>query len=125
MVRYADSYRFPMGGYGGGFAQWLFHPERLVDYRTGEIAGDPSYECMSDGSLSGAGSFWTGGEESGGLSDLFSIYAGAGYGWRTLMWKDIDGEWAMVSFRHLAISAGISSVSFKTASFVCGLGFCF
>lgn len=39
MVRYADAYRFPMGGYGGGFAQWLFHPERLVDYNTGEIAG--------------------------------------------------------------------------------------
>ena len=39
MVRYADKYRFPMGGYGGGFSQWLFSPERLVDYRTGEIAG--------------------------------------------------------------------------------------
>lgn len=123
-----------------------------MSFRSNFIAGDPSYECMSDGSLSGAGSFWTGGEESEsnlsvcagcvyGLSDLFSIYAGAGYGWRTLMWKDIDGEWAMVSdwshkgiaaeaglvvsFRHLAISAGISSVFFKTASFVCGLGFCF
>ena len=39
MVRYADRYKFPMGGYGGGFAQWLFHPENLIDYRTGEIAG--------------------------------------------------------------------------------------
>ena len=39
MVKYAQEYPFPMGGYGGGFAQWLFHPERLVDYRTGEIAG--------------------------------------------------------------------------------------
>lgn len=39
MVRYAEDYPFPMGGYGGGFAQWLFRPERLVDYRTGEIAG--------------------------------------------------------------------------------------
>lgn len=39
MVKYAEAYPFPMGGYGGGFAQWLFRPERLVDYRTGEIAG--------------------------------------------------------------------------------------
>lgn len=39
MVSYAEEYPFPMGGYGGGFAQWLFRPERLIDYRTGEIAG--------------------------------------------------------------------------------------
>ena len=39
MVKYAEAFPFPMGGYGGGFAQWLFRPERLVDYRTGEIAG--------------------------------------------------------------------------------------
>ena len=39
MVRYAHVYDSPMGGYGGGFAQWLFRPERLVDYRTGELAG--------------------------------------------------------------------------------------
>ena len=39
MVRYAEEYPHPMGGYGGGFAQWLFRPERLVDYKTGEIAG--------------------------------------------------------------------------------------
>ena len=39
MVKYAAAFPFPMGGYGGGFAQWLFRPERLVDYKTGEIAG--------------------------------------------------------------------------------------
>lgn len=39
MVKYAADYPFPMGGYGGGFAQWLFRPERLVDYKTGELAG--------------------------------------------------------------------------------------
>ena len=39
MVKYAGTYPFPMGGYGGGFAQWLFRPERLVDYKTGELAG--------------------------------------------------------------------------------------
>ena len=39
MVKYAAAFPCPMGGYGGGFAQWLFRPERLVDYKTGEIAG--------------------------------------------------------------------------------------
>ena len=39
MVKYAKDYPFPMGGYGGSFAQWLFHPERLFDYKTGELAG--------------------------------------------------------------------------------------
>lgn len=39
MVKYAEEYPYPMGGYGGGFAHWLFRPESLVDYRTGEIAG--------------------------------------------------------------------------------------
>ena len=39
MVKYAHDYPCPKGGYGGGFAQWLFRPERLVDYKTGEIAG--------------------------------------------------------------------------------------
>lgn len=38
MVKYAEEYPFPMGGYGGGFAQWLFRPESLVDYKTGELA---------------------------------------------------------------------------------------
>ena len=36
MVKYANEYPSPMGGYGGGFAQWLFRPERLLDYKTGE-----------------------------------------------------------------------------------------
>ena len=39
MVRYAEEYPYPMGGYGGGFARWLFAPEGLINYKTGEIAG--------------------------------------------------------------------------------------
>lgn len=39
MVRYAKEYPNPMGGYGGGFAQWLFRPEGLWDYKTGKLAG--------------------------------------------------------------------------------------
>ena len=29
---FAKKHPCPMGGYGGGFSRWLFHPERLVDY---------------------------------------------------------------------------------------------
>ena len=39
MVRYADAFPFPEGGYGGSFAQWLFRPESLVDCKTGKVAG--------------------------------------------------------------------------------------
>ena len=39
MVRYADAFPFPEGGYGGSFAQWLFRPEGLVDCKTGKLAG--------------------------------------------------------------------------------------
>lgn len=39
MVEFARSFPFPMGSYGGMFARWLFRPENMVDYRTGEPAG--------------------------------------------------------------------------------------
>lgn len=32
MVRMAKEYPCPMGGYGGGFNRWLFHPEELYKY---------------------------------------------------------------------------------------------
>ena len=32
MVRLANLYPYPKGGYGGGFATWLFHPEELYSY---------------------------------------------------------------------------------------------
>ena len=67
-----------------------------------------------------------------------AAYAGAGYGWRCLQWQDIDGNWAEVSdfsfrglaveagllfsYRRMAFSAGLSTISFKTASFTIGVG---
>lgn len=66
------------------------------------------------------------------------VYAGAGYGWRSLYWQDIDGRWVQVDdwshrglsveagaillYRRLAFSAGLSSISFKTAAFTMGVG---
>lgn len=32
MLDIAKDYRYPMGGYGGGFKTWLFAPERLYEY---------------------------------------------------------------------------------------------
>jgi ADP-ribosylglycohydrolase len=31
-LNFAKKYPCPMGGYGGGFHRWLFHPEQLADY---------------------------------------------------------------------------------------------
>lgn len=39
MVKYAKDFPYPTGGYGGSFAQWLFRPEGMVDYKTGKRPG--------------------------------------------------------------------------------------
>lgn len=107
------------------------------------------YECLSDGSLPNGGKMWTSGDTrssnlyiTGGalmqVDDWLSVYAGTGYGRRTLAWQDVDGKWAEVSdyscrgpafetgmifsYRRLAFSAGVSSISFKTAALTAGIG---
>lgn len=107
------------------------------------------YECLSDGSLPNGGKMWTSGDTrssnlyiTGGalmqVVDWLSVYAGTGYGRRTLAWQDVDGKWAEVSdyscrgpafetgmifsYRRLAFSAGVSSISFKTAALTAGIG---
>ena len=51
MVDVAKNVPCPMGGYGAGFHTWLFHPERLIDYRTGRIAsGRCPYNSWGNGS---------------------------------------------------------------------------
>lgn len=51
MVDVAINVPCPMGGYGGGFRTWLFHPERLIDYRTGKPAsGRCPYNSWGNGS---------------------------------------------------------------------------
>lgn len=37
-LNFAKKYPCPMGGYGGGFNRWLFHPETLHDYEEGQKA---------------------------------------------------------------------------------------
>lgn len=38
MLKYAKSFPFPTGGYGGSFSMWLFRPQCLTNYKTGEKA---------------------------------------------------------------------------------------
>ena len=108
-----------------------------------------SYSCASDGSMENGSKIWPTGNEkrsnlmvSGGVlagaTKWLTVYAGAGYGARKLAWEDVAGNWALVSdwshtgmavefgavvsVRKLAFSAGISTISFRTAAFTCGVG---
>lgn len=118
-------------------------------YRSNFTSANPSYECTSDGRLPNGGMIWASGTERTGNMAItagfiaatcrwMAAYAGAGYGWRCLQWQDIDGNWAEVSdfsfrglaveagllfsYRRMAFSAGLSTISFKTASFTIGVG---
>ena len=104
-----------------------------------------AYDCLSDGTA-GEGYFWGSGEKnvnrhqltldlSYALSGPVRLYAGVGYGVRTLCWKDSDGAWARVadrSVRGLALDAGLVISPFRSAvpsrngagpSFLLGAGF--
>lgn len=117
--------------------------------RTNFTSCKTSYSCASDGSMENGSKIWPTGNEkrsnlmvSGGVlagaTKWLTIYAGAGYGARKLAWEDVAGNWALVSdwshtglaaelgviasFYKLALSAGISTVAFRTAAFTCGVG---
>ena len=79
------------------------------------------YDCLSDGTIVGGGYFWSGDEKESGRLQMtvnvayrvfkpVSLYAGAGYGRRSLCWKDWNGAWARVTdrcFSGFAADAGI------------------
>ena len=121
-------------------------------FRSNYLSAETSYSCLSDGTLSDGSAFWSSGNAcksnmaavAGGLFRLnrwATVYTGVGYGWRRMAWEDIDGRWAdvsdwslqgmavdagfMLSYKHLAFSAGVTSISFKSASMTFGLGLCF
>lgn len=118
-------------------------------FRSSFTSCKTSYSCASDGSMENGSKIWPTGNEkrsnlmvSGGVlagaTKWLTIYAGAGYGARKLAWEDVAGNWALVSdwshtglaaelgviasFYKLALSAGISTVAFRTAAFTCGVG---
>ena len=132
-----------MAGYQ--FGRWGGY----LSFRSNYVFGKTGYEINSDGRLASGGAFW-GTEEFrssnisvclGGLVQVYrllSVYVGAGYGVREIDWEDVDGTWAVVSdwtyrgfaaesgllfsYDRLALTAGISTINFKTASFTCGVG---
>ncbi|MBO4428034.1 MAG: hypothetical protein J5771_06105 [Bacteroidales bacterium] len=89
--------------------------------------GSHDYDCLSDGTSSG-GYFWSGGASTirrhqvtldlaYQVQKRFSVYLGAGYGERSLLWKDTQGEWARVSdrsFSGLTLDAGILFVPLRS-----------
>ena len=110
-----------------------------------------TYDCFSDGTTP-TGYIWTSGRErinrlsiTAGATyaalPFLSVYAGSGYGSRTLLWEDSAGKWASVqdlaakglamdagiifSFGHFSILAGASSIAFRTLSAEVGLGLLF
>ena len=118
-------------------------------FRSSFTSCKTSYSCASDGSFGKGSQIWPTGNQkrsnlmvSGGVlagaTTWLTIYAGAGYGARKLAWEDIAGNWALVSdwshtgmvvefgavvsVHKLAFYAGISTISFRTAAFTCGLG---
>lgn len=120
-----------------------------LSFRSNYVFNDAAYSCSSDGVVSDGSSFWPGGNIknknlSASAGILFSavkwlsVYAGAGYGYRYLQWDDINGCWANVTdwsysglaaetgilftWRKLTFSVGVSTISFRTAAFNCGLG---
>ena len=106
------------------------------------------YSCTSDGQAP-YGQIWTSGRSvrsrlsatGGGLwhpAPWLTLYAGAGYGWRSFFWEDLSGRWAVVSdvshkglaadlgvvvnIDRFALSAGVSTLAFRRFDCSVGLG---
>ena len=121
-------------------------------FRSNYLSTTTSYSCLSDSTLSNGSAFWSSGNVCKSnmatvagvlfrMNRWATIYTGVGYGWRKMAWEDIDGRWAdvsdwslqgmavdagfMISCKHLAFSAGVTSISFKSASMTFGFGLCF
>ena len=118
-------------------------------FRSSFTSCKTSYSCTSDGNLGNGSQIWPSGNEKrsnlmvcggvlAGATKWLTVYAGAGYGFRKLAWEDVAGNWAAVSdwsragfaaecgviasWHRLTVSAGVSTISFRTASFTCGVG---
>lgn len=121
-------------------------------FRSNYISTETSYSCLSDGTLPDGSAFWSSGNTcksdmaavAGGLFRMnrwATLYTGVGYGWHRMAWEDIDGIWAdvsdwshqgtavdaglMFSYKRLAFSTGVTTISFKSSSITFGLGVCF
>jgi opacity protein-like surface antigen len=118
-------------------------------FRSNYVSSPNDYTCDSAGNISSGGVMWPSGQEkksnfhlSAGMlfrtTDWLDLYAGVGYGSRRLAWEDVAGDWALVadwshsgfapelgaivSWRKLSFSVGVSTIVFKTSLFTCGVG---
>lgn len=91
------------------------------------------YNCTSSGEIEGGGYIWTDGEikksrlvlTAGGMlraSRWCYPYVGVGYGSRGLYWKDIQGDWAMVTDKSCAGVALDAGLAFKLGKIALTLG---
>ena len=144
---------FAVPDYSGGLMlswekyRWGCYLKAVSNFRSSASA----YDCLSDGTTA-EGYVWTSGRSmvsrisvtTGAVFRVcgwLSLYAGAGYGSRTLLWEDSSLYWARVSdrspsgvsaeiglqfrLRRIRLSAGISTAAFRTADAEIGIGFCF
>lgn len=107
---------FPFKGHHG-IEGLGFHVSARSSFRP----GDYSYECDSNGNIPGGGKIWSNGVDrvsktivtAGAMYRILpwaSVYVGAGYGGRALLWQDSDGSWVRVTDRSCngaAFDAGL------------------
>lgn len=123
-----------------------------IKYKSNFNSTKAAYDCTSNGKTSASGYIWTTGQAvrtssqiaAGGIvrvSEMFYLYAGAGFGQECLLWEDSTGEWAkvtdysyegllasaggMLRFGHFGISLGGNITSFKYADMELGVSFWF
>ena len=104
---------YPDLSYGVWGGVTYSHWGAIIKARSNFLWQKTLYDCRSDGTTEG-GYIWTDGKSSKvarhqitldaiytPISPL-SIYLGAGYGVRTLCWRDSDGAWVRVADRSVA-----------------------
>ncbi|MGN1221432.1 MAG: hypothetical protein ACI4TU_10910 [Candidatus Cryptobacteroides sp.] len=111
-----------------------------------------AFVADKSGAIDGGGYLWTTGEgkfqtlkfTAGALFKAHKViypYAGAGYGYKNCIYEDVSGDWGLieglctsglaletglvVKAGPIALSAGISSIKFKTVSLDLGIGVIF
>lgn len=116
-----------------------FYPSGTIDARSDGSSGD-GFIWTNGSARTGrfcatAGAVWL---PNPYRYTSIGLYAGAGYGFARLHWQTTDGIWARITdksvtgpaiecggilfHRHFALSAGISTIAFRTLSFTAGIG---
>ncbi len=144
-------YSFPKSAFGAMIDFERFNWGGYVKATTNLKGSISSYNCHSDGTIDG-GYIWTSGNVKRSqltitagpeyrILEWLRVYAGLGYGKRILLWEDMSGRWAKVTdfsyqgvcadagtqfgLSRWRLTAGVSTISFKTLSCELGVGFCF